>query len=76
MEWFIIFTAFLLVGGKELVMAVARKKGWINGTEKQVKVLAENHIPHLEEGIRDISQKLDKIIEQNIKIITMLENKK
>ena len=68
-EWLIVFLIILALGGKELAFAIAKKIGWINGTERQIKAIQENHMPHIE-------QKLDRLIEQNQEILIIVRDLK
>lgn len=70
LQYLIIFLIIVAIGGKDLVMAIARKMGWINGNnnsdlKKQLTDIQENHL-------HDISKKMDEQVVVHEKILLML----
>ena len=63
------------VGGREVLVMILRRFGWVGDIEKKLNHLKENDLAHIESHLEKIIEKLDKIHDQNTEMLIHIKSK-
>jgi hypothetical protein len=86
-QWLIVFLVLVAIGGKDLVMAIARKLKWINGNKDNSEIfsilknhsellegIGTNHLHSILEELKGVVKELNEQVAIHKEIIYLLQD--